>query len=364
MNQLWNRFRLTMDIRTFAEIVGVSIATVSRAFSGNGRISSETKRHILKMAEEKGFTPNIHARRLSSQESAMLGIFYSFSSEPIFDYYNMELAQELAKAALQQGYTAQLELTNDDDRQEERLLQLASTKAIDGVILVVGKIARARKFLPKISHCPCVTITNFPWPKTIPVAGSIFIDFQKGIEQTISTLRDRGHSRIGYIRGMVDETKHQAYLMAMEKAGLDLEPSWIHPGYKSFSDGERAVRALLKRRVTAILCATDILALGVMHAAQEDGVCLPEDLAVVGMDDLAVSAFTTPGLASIGVPRNHIAQASVETLTRAIRDKRCDQIKTTYSQTIHPQLVERHSLGSLPLKNITKKSFDTSPKNA
>jgi DNA-binding LacI/PurR family transcriptional regulator len=335
-----------MDIRTFAKLVGVSIATVSRAFSGNGRISPETRQHILKMAEEKGFVPNVHARRLSSQESAILGIFYSFSSEPVFDYYNMELAQELAKASVRQGYTAQLELTSDDARQEERLLNLAATGAIDGVVLVVGGADRARELLPKITQCPCVVIANFPWPQSAPVAGSIFIDFRSGIEQAILRLRDLGHSRIGYIRGMIDETKHKAYLAAMKKADLTVKPGWVHPGYKSFSDGEAAARVLVKRRVTAILCATDILALGVMHAAQEQGVRVPEDLAVVGMDDLALSAFTTPGLSSIGVPREHVGEVTVESLTRAIRDKRSGQVKTSYYQTVHPQLVERRSLGT------------------
>lgn len=348
-----------MDIRTFADLMGVSTATVSRAFGGKGRISSKTKRHILKMAEQKGFIPNIHARRLSSQKSAMLGIFYSFGSEPIFDYYNMELAQELAKAALHQGYTAQLELTSDDRRQEERLLQLAATKALDGIVLVVGEMKRARVLLPKIKQCPCVVIANSLWPPSVPVAGSVFIDFQQGIEQTIFRLQALGHSRIGYIRGMVDDTKHRAYLEAMKKAGLKKKSAWVQPGYKSFSDGERAARTLLKQRVTAILCATDILALGVMHAAQEEGICVPEELSVVGMDDLAISAFTTPGLSSIGVPRDHLGRVAIETLTRAIRDRRHDPIKTFYSQIVRPQLVERRSLGIARTKNNRKKIFDT-----
>lgn len=336
-----------MDIRTFAKLVGVSIATVSRAFSGNGRINPETRRHILKMAEEKGFVPNIHARRLSSQESATLGIFYSFSSEPVFDYYNMELAQELAKASVLHGYTAQLELTSDEIRQEERLLQLAATGAIDGMVLVVGIIERARELLPRITQCPCVVIANSPWPASTPVAASIFIDFRSGIEQAILRLRELGHRRIGYIRGMVDETKHKAYQAAMKKAGLTVKPGWVHPGHKSFADGEKAARALLKRDVTAILCATDILALGVMHAAQEGGVRVPGDLSVIGMDDLALSAFTTPGLSSIGVPRQYVGEVAVESLARAIRDKREGQVKTSNLQTVHPQLVERRSIGQV-----------------
>lgn len=353
-----------MDIRTFADLLGVSTATVSRAFGGKGRISAKTKRHILKMAGQKGFTPNIHARRLSSQESAMLGFFYSFSSEPIFDYYNMELAQELAKAALQQGYTAQLELTSDDRRQEDRLLQLVATKALDGVVLVVGEMERARILIPKITQCPCVVIANALWPSSVPVAGSVFIDFQQGIEQAIFRLQALGHSRIGYIRGMVDDTKHRAYLEAMTKVGLNGKPEWVHPGYKSFADGERAARALLKQHVTAILCATDILALGVMHAAQKEGVGVPGELSVVGMDDLAISAFTTPGLSSIGVPRDHLGRIAVETLTRAIRDGRHEPIKTFYSQSVHPQLVERGSLGPARRKKIRKKTFDTTAKKA
>lgn len=337
-----------MDIRTFAKLAGVSIATVSRAFSGNGRINPETKRYILKMAEEKGFVPNVHARRLSCQESAILGIFYNSGSEPVFDYLNMELAQELAKASLHEGYTAQLEITADEAAQEERVLQLASTGAIDGLVLVVGGLERARELLPKITQCPCVAIANFSWPQSIPVAGSIFIDFRSGIEQAILRLHELGHGKIGYIRGMADEAKYKAYLAAIRKAGLLADAGFVHAGCKSFSDGEKAAHVLVKRGVTAILCATDILALGVLHAAQEQGVRVPDDLSVIGIDDLALSAFTSPGLSSIGVPREHVGKVTVESLTRAIRDKREGQVKTSYFQTVHPQLFERRSIGPVP----------------
>lgn len=334
-----------MDIRTFARIAGVSTATVSRAFSGKGRIDPETRRTILELAQKQGFTPNIHARRLSSKESAMLGVFYSFNSEPVFDYYNMELAQELSKAALQQGYSTQLELTNSDALQEQKLVQLAETEAIDGIILVVGGIERARTLLEKIRKCPCVVISNAPWPESSPVAGSVFIDFREGIAGAIGRLQALGHEKIGYIRGLVDETKHQAYLAAMKKGGLATKAAWVQPGFKSFSDGERAADKLIDAGVTAILCATDILALGVMHAANQRGVRIPQDLSVVGMDDLALSAYTSPGLSSIGVPRQQVGQVTVESLTRAIRDIRNNNARTSYFQTVHPQFVERGSVG-------------------
>lgn len=339
-----------MDIRTFARIAGVSIATVSRAFSGKGRIDPETKKTILELAQKKGFTPNVHARRLSSKESAMLGVFYSFSSEPVFDYYNMELAQELAKAALNQGYATQLELTSSDALQEQKIVQLATTGAIDGLILVVGGIDRARQLLERIPNCPCVAIANAPWPDGTTVAGSVFIDFRAGIEQAILRLHKLGHTKIGYIRGMVDDTKHKAYLNAMKKAGITPKAEWVQPGYKSFSDGEKAAGHLLKAGVSAILCATDILALGVMHAAEQKKVRIPEDLSIIGMDDLALSAYTTPALSSIGVPRQQVGEVAVESLMRSIRDIRNKNARTTYFQTVHPAFVERRSVGAAPKK--------------
>jgi DNA-binding LacI/PurR family transcriptional regulator len=178
------------------------------------------------------------------------------------------------------------------------------------------------------------------------VAGSIALEFRAGIEQAVLRLRELGHRKIGYVRGMFDETnKHRAYQAAMKAAGLKVGAGWVQPGYKSFSDGERAGRALFKRQVTAILAATDILALGVLHAACEEGVRVPEDLSVIGIDDLALSAHTSPALSSIGVPREHMARAAVDSLARAIQDRRDEQVKTTYSQTFHPQFVERRSLG-------------------
>lgn len=341
-----------MDIRTFAQIAGVSIATVSRAFSGKGRIDPETRRKILELAEVKGFTPNVHARRLSSQESAMLGVFYSFNSEPVFDYYNMELAQELAKAALNQGYATQLELTSSDAMQEQKLVQLAATGAIDGIILVVGGIDRAQALLPKIKRCPVVVIVNAPWPEASPVAGSVFIDFRAGIRQAVTRLHELGHEKIGYIRGMVDDTKYKAYLSTLKKLGITPDPQWVQAGYKSFSDGECAAQRLFQADVSAIICATDILALGVMHAANEAGISIPDQLSVVGMDDLALSAYTSPALSSIGVPREQVGKVAVESLARSIRDLRQENARTSYAQTVEPLFIERRSVG--PRRDISK----------
>lgn len=308
-----------MDIKKFSALAGVSTATVSRAFSGNGRIKEATRDRIFKLAEKHGYVPNIHAQRLNAKRSEIIAVYYSFSTAPIFDYYNMELAQEIAKAAGARGYTTNLELTQKTEEPSQGLQRAAAGGGLDGIILVADSRESALAFLQRFKNVPVVVIANHDW--ILPeAAGLVRIHQDSGIDEAVAALKAAGHARVGFIHGLADAAKHQAFLHALRAQGLDADAAPMAEGPLSFEDGERAIGELLPANVTAVLCSTDILALGAISGAGKRGVRVPEDLSIVGIDNLAFSAFTRPPLASVGIPRPEIAAAAVEALHQLVED--------------------------------------------
>ncbi|MFV0338188.1 MAG: LacI family DNA-binding transcriptional regulator [Chthoniobacterales bacterium] len=313
-----------MNIRSFSEEIGLSTATISRAFSGRGVIDPATRERVLTEARRLNFTPNILARRLSRQSSGVLGLYYCFSEEPVFDYYNMELAQEIAKAATVVECGLHLELISHRHRHHDNTLtQLASLtqgKSIDGLILVSDGNESTEKLLAQVGSTPTVILSG-EIQEPPPCHTQVIIDFEPGIQAAVDHLVKNGHTRIGYFRGHVDNGKFPAITKALATHGLSLAGRIDGYGPKSFQDGERAFAAWHADGLTAVICATDILALGAMRSANAYGVCIPKDFSIIGIDDLAIASYSTPSLSSIGVPRDTIARSVIDILLKIIKSR-------------------------------------------
>lgn len=340
-----------MDIKKFSVLAGVSTATVSRAFSGNGRIKEATRQRVFKLAAEHGYVPNIHAQRLNARRTDIIAVYYSFSTAPIFDYYNMELAQEIAKAAAARGYTTNLELTQKTSDPSQGLQRAADGGGLDGIILVADSRSGALAFLKRFKTPPVVVIANHDWD--LPeAAGLVRIHQDSGIDEAVAQLKAAGHTHIGFIHGLADAAKHQAFLNALRVQGLDADAAPMASGPLSFEDGERAIGELLPSGATAVLCSTDILALGAISGADKRGIRVPEDLSIVGIDNLSFSAFTRPPLASVGIPRTEIAAASVEALHQLVEDATAPAgqppRKRQVIHTVATRFIMRGSLGPAP----------------
>jgi DNA-binding LacI/PurR family transcriptional regulator len=328
---------MSLDIKSFSERIGVSTATVSRAFSGKGRISKKTQAHILAEAKLHGFSPNIHAQRLNRKKSEVIGLYYSFGEEPIFDYYNMELAQEIAKAAEQRGYSLHLELGGKEPEQiESRLSELSSGYALDGVIIVSDGRASSQRLLQSIKRCPVAVITGAAW-QTEKSEIAVELDIESGMRAAIKELVQLGHQRIGFICGAARTGKLTSFRNALSSYGISLAPELVIEKAKSFADGQQGLKTLLPQAPSAIFCATDILAMGALNGAQAMGYNVPNDLSIVGMDDLAFTAFTTPGLSTIGIPRAQVAKTTVDLLLGQIERE---------SESTTPNVGSRHSIQS------------------
>lgn len=335
---------MALDIVEFSKQVGVSTATVSRAFSGRGRISDKTRTRILKDARRLGFIPNVHASRLNLKRTSQIGLFYSFSKEPIFDYYNMELAQEIAKAAEKRGQALHLELNRSGKSNEDRLRQLTHGAALDGIILVVDGRASGARLLKVISDCPVVVVTSKPWT---PIGKEIVVELDvfMGMAEAVRDLASQGHERIGFIDTVANGGKSAGFTKIMRDVGLPVDPRIIIEGSVSFADGQKAFHKLAPQQPSAILCATDILAMGALNEASGMGLRVPQDISLVGMDDLAFAAYTTPSLSSVGIPRSQIAKAAIDSILSQLDDEESDTPRASTRHVIGSYYVPRSSIG-------------------
>lgn len=337
-----------MDIRTFSSMIGLSTATVSRAFSGRGVIGAQTREHVLSEARRLNFSPNVLARRLSMQSSGVLGLYYSFGDEAIFDYYNMELAQEVAKAASVAGFGLHLELaprlTPVPRDPATQLAALAAGKAIDGVVVVSDGGESARSLLALLNGTPAVIVTG-ELHAGLDCLAQVVIDFEPGIRAAVDHLVANGHREIGFVRGLGDSAKLGAVIKALAAHGLKPANVAMRSGHKTFADGQRAFGELRAANVTAAICATDILALGAIHAASAAGVRVPAQFSIVGIDDLAIAEHSVPTLSSIGVPRAALATTAINALANAL--KKNDAVTTPDTLHVSTYFIPRESSGPL-----------------
>jgi DNA-binding LacI/PurR family transcriptional regulator len=338
-----------MDIRTFSSLIGVSTATVSRAFSGRGVVGAATKEHVLSEARRLNFSPNVLAQRLSMQSSGVLGLYYSFGDEAIFDYYNMELAQEVAKAAAAAGFGLHLELaprrTPVPTDPAAQLAALAAGKAIDGVVVVSDGHESARHLLTQLKGTPAVILTG-ELHAGLDCLAQVVIDFEPGVRAAVDHLVAHGHRNIGFVRGLGDTAKLSSLQKALAAHGLKPADVAIRTGHKTFADGQRAFAELRAAGVTAAICATDILALGAIHGASAAGVKLPQEFSIIGIDDLAIAEHSVPTLSSIGVPRAILAREAIAALTTALRKPADDETAPTV-QPASTYFIPRESSGPL-----------------
>lgn len=340
---------MSLDIIEFSKQIGVSTATVSRAFSGRGRISEKTRKRVLEEAKNRGFAPNVHASRLNSKRTNQIGLYYGFSADPIFDYYNMELAQEIAKAAEQRGLAVSLELGRSGANENDRLRQLSRGAGLDGVILVVDGRTSGVRLLESIQGCPVAVFSNRPWT---PVGKEIIIelDILSGMGDAVRDLVSKGHDRIGFIGGSGIADKLNRFRKVLAENQLLVDPQLIVEGCVSFADGQRAFHRIASQRPSAILCATDVLAMGALNEAKAMGMEVPADISVVGMDDLAFTAYTTPSLSTVGIPRTQIAKTAVESILSQLEDEESRRPRAAAKHVIGSYYVPRASVGAVRRK--------------
>jgi DNA-binding LacI/PurR family transcriptional regulator len=298
---------------------GVSIKTVSNVVNGSDRVAPQTRRRVQAAIEELGFVPNATARSLRSGRSGVLALALPELDAPYF----AELAQHVVEAAGNRGWTVLVDATGGEAEQERLAASGIRPQLIDG--LIFSPLALRAGDLPDAGAGPPTVLLGER--VTDAAVDLVTVDNLAVAAVAVEHLVQLGRRRVAAIGAQTTETgvtarlRLEGYRQALRQAGLPADDALVMPAAAWHrQEGAAAVRALLDapRRPDAVLCFNDLLALGALRALAEAGVRVPEDVAVVGVDDIEDGRYGRPSLTTVALDKRQIAQTAVELLAARI----------------------------------------------
>ncbi len=325
-----------VTIKDIARAAGVSYSTVSRSLSGSREISEDTRSRILKLCKEMDYSPNTVARSMVMKSTKLLGLIVTDISNPFMS----EMAYHIDGQARARGYNIVLCNSLRSLEQERTLFELMISRKVDGVIL-----------LPAESESYHTLETLLPRIPTIFVGENlrdapesyVTVDNYRGAYMGVEYLYRLGHRRILYFGRRKGSTTHQLRAEGYQAAcrDLGLEPRSLNNTFSSTSinNGYLLAKQLFSSPMeeTAVFAATDTNALGVLQAAEEKGIRIPEDLSLLGFDDIRDSGLPRIGLTTIEQPKRLLASMAVDSLM----DKIENELAGYTHRVLTPGLVER-----------------------
>ncbi len=306
-------------MKDVAERAGVSLSTVSHVLNKTRRAAPETESRVLRAVEELNFHVNAHARRLAMKQTDLFGLIVSEIANPFFP----EIINGFQTAAWKEGFDTLLCNTEHDATRSRNAIRNMLQSGVRGVAIMSSALDRKAVEGLKSSGIGVVFYNLGPVERLV---SNIEIDYLKGISQAIDHLIGLGHRRIGVISG--PQTNRTA--VALQKAMVEeLERRKLRPFPVVESDfkvdgGASAVRAIMGQSSipTAILCGNDLIAMGAMSALEEAGVKTPEDVSIVGFDDIFFARLASPPLTTVRIPRERLGELAFKALHKMSRSKR------------------------------------------
>ncbi|HYM84235.1 MAG TPA: LacI family DNA-binding transcriptional regulator, partial [Candidatus Dormibacteraeota bacterium] len=311
-----------MPAATIADVArraGVSTATVSRVLNRTGRASPGTRERVLEVARELGYRPSGIARSLKLRATSTLGLIVTDIENPYFP----SLVRAVEDAARAEGYAILLGNASDDPDREAAYLDLFVERRVDGVVIAASSLGERQGEWLASPPLPVVLVNTTPAGVRLPAIAS---DNHAGARSGAEHLIGLGHRRIGFLaappsRNPDSATRIAGVRDAMSAAGLDPEGLAIATGAAVVGGGETAMAELLatRDRPTAVLAYNDLMAIGSLRAVRAMGLRCPDDVSVVGFDDLELTRYVQPALTTIAQDQARMGSLAVRALAALIR---------------------------------------------
>jgi LacI family transcriptional regulator len=292
-----------MKLEDIAKKAGVSRSTVSRVVNGDDYVSEKTRIKVMKVIDDEGYTPNPAARMLVTQRSQVIGaIVSSFAFDDSFYFPTVMRGIGDATAECDYGMLVWMgETMNDLDRLSRRVL---SNRLVDGLILSSTEIDSPLLERVVLSRTTFVMLER-PTKFTDQIS-YVTVDNVRAACDAVEHLLKLGRQRIAAITGRLNNIdavdRLTGYKMALQNADRPYDEHLVQQGYFTREGGYRAMKALLPYKPDAVFVATDQMATGALNALQQEGLRVPQDVAVVGFDDLPIASSTIPSLTTIRQP--------------------------------------------------------------
>jgi DNA-binding LacI/PurR family transcriptional regulator len=314
-----------------AATVGVAPMTVSRVLNKNGYVSEKTRNRVLSVVKEMNYRRNGLARNLKRQRTDTIGLVLGDISNP----YSTELARAVRQAATINDYNLFICISEHSAEEDIAAFESLTSHSVDGIIVATRANDAGDEYLRSIvdNNVPVVLIGRDFYHENIDY---ISADNLEGGFEATQHLIDLGHQRIGFIGAAFDkETKLkrlQGYFNALENHGIEIDERLVTgrrearsgvPGYSTEEIGYQGMKRLLSlpNRPTAVFARNDFTAIGAMTAVKESGLKIPQDIAIIGFDDIPLAVHMSPSLSTVRQPMHLQGQIAAELLLRRIESE-------------------------------------------
>ncbi len=334
-----------MDIREVAKRAKVSTATVSRTINKPGSVTPKTAERVWKVIRELRYFPNTHARSLVSGRSRILGLIVSDVTNPFFP----ELIQGFEDLAVEHGYELLISSTRYDPSRMALAVNRMLERTVEGVAILTSEMDPLLTEQIALRKVPMVFLD-------VGVEGhgirNIVVDYERGINQAVAHLLELGHTRVGFISGPMSlksaAIRRSAFLRCLTERGIIEDDRLVVGGDHSIDGGFRGMLNLLdlERRPTAVLTSNDLTAMGALRAARSAGLRIPQDISIIGFDDIHLAEFTEPPLTTVRLSREELARKTFQALVKEIqRDGDPEAALAGEEQQIETRLIIRNTTG-------------------
>jgi LacI family transcriptional regulator len=330
-------------IADVARHAGVSVATVSHVMNRTRHVEPETAERVRAAIAALRYSPNTLARSLRRGETKTIGLLLPDNSNPFF----ASVARQIEDAGFVAGYTVILCNSDGSAEKEERYLAVLLAKQIDGLIFA-GSSDHARVFLRLAkTDVPAVLLDREIQSLNVD---SVLVDHDHGGYLAGQYLIGLGHRKIGVIGGPRDSSsspaRQRGFVRALQQAGLDLPAAAVVESDYHFAGGRLAMERLMAQapELTAVFACNDLMAMGALTALRSRGLQVPEDMSMIGFDDIPYAVTTWPPLTTVAQPVEKIGTRAVSLLLERVSEPAAQSRR----EVLMPFLVERESCAPRP----------------
>ncbi len=332
---------MSVSIYDIAKEARVSPSTVSRALQDHPRIGATTKKRIQELAKAMGYIPNTVAKSLVANQTWTIGIELAAISDPFMG----RVVEGVEQAAIEAGFTVLVSTSQHDHQRGIAGIEMLQQRRVDGIIVLASHLFYQYPQFFERSRVPIVFINEQKLGKAMHF---VSIDDVRGAQLAVEHLIALGHCRIEYVgvtnRAKSNQLRLEGYQDALEAAGIVSDPALIFTSNIIKDDakvGVASLEPLLAAGATAVFCYNDTTAMGLLAACHKRGVSVPDNLSIIGFDDVDMATYTLPPLTTIRQPRFELGQRAMQMMLDLLADQKPE------NQIVPGELVVRQTTARL-----------------
>ena len=337
-------------IKQIAKEAGVSIATVSIILNKKDKkISEATRQRVLEIVKKYNYIPNAMAGSLVTKRTGIIGLILPDITNPFFP----EIARGAEDKASEEGFNLIFCNTDDKLEAEEKYIESLTGRMVDGIIIAHSASAEKTSEILERSQIPIVLVDRDLDSKNI--IGKVLVDNEEGAYQGVKYLILKGYRKIAFLSGsaslQLTKDRLRGYERALHESQISIEDSLIKYGQYRSVWGREGTKKLIQEHIDfdAIFCGNDLIAIGAMKELKVSGYRIPEEIGVMGFDDIYISELVEPELTTVRQPNYQMGQKAAELLIDYIKHRDHPKLQGEDVETIYlsTEIIERRSVINL-----------------